>query len=206
VYTLLSHVAERAEKLDNPQLSVDVERAQTEINTLLDRFRAMMRISEIGLIQRRGGFAQMQLDTLVHEVGELYEPLAESRSIRFIVQVQRIGAIHADRDLLFEALCNLLDNALKFTPAGGTVQLKLTPAPAGPRVDVIDNGPGIPLAERNVVLQRFYRSERTSHLAGSGVGLSIVSSVMRVHDFTFRLGDAAPGTSASIECWPRMLG
>jgi signal transduction histidine kinase len=202
---LLGHVAQRTGELDDQELSAQVQRARTETNALLDRFRAMLRISEIGTLQRRGGFAPLQLETLIHEVGELYEPLAESRSIQFVVRTQHVGTIRADRDLLFEALSNLLDNALKFTPTGGLVQIELNPTPAGPKVEVIDNGPGIPQADRDAVLQRFYRSERTQHVAGSGLGLSIVSTVMRVHDFTIRLYDAAPGTRASIECWSRTL-
>jgi len=205
MHTLLGHIAERTGEQPDQELSTLVQRARIETNALLDRFRAMLRISEIGTLQRRGGFAALQLETLIHEVGELYEPLAESRSIRLMVQTQHVGTIRADRDLLFEALGNLLDNALKFSPSGGLVRIELNATPSGPRVDVIDNGPGIPQADRDAVLQRFYRSERTQHVAGSGLGLSIVSTVMRVHDFTIRLHDAAPGTRATIECWPRIL-
>ncbi|MGF7137535.1 signal transduction histidine kinase, partial [Paraburkholderia sp. EB58] len=126
-------------------------------------------------------------------------------SIQFVVRTQHVGTIHADRGLLFEALNNLVDNALKFTPSGGTVRIELDATPSGPRVEVIDNGPGIPQGDRDAVLKRFYRSNRTRHIAGSGVGLSIVSAVMHVHDFTIRLSDAAPGTRVSIECWTRIL-
>jgi signal transduction histidine kinase len=205
MHTLLGQAAERTGKLDDQEVSILVERARVETTALLDRFRAMLRISEIGTLQRRGGFAPLQLENLVREVGDLYEPLAESRSIHFIVRTRHVGAIRADRDLLFEALCNLLDNALKFTPTGGTVRIELNPTPAGPKVEVIDNGPGIPQADRDAVLQRFYRSERTHHIAGSGLGLSIVSTVMHVHDFTIKLHDARPGTRATIECWSRIL-
>jgi signal transduction histidine kinase len=204
-HTLLGHVAERTGNLDDPELATLIQRARNETSALLDRFRAMLRISEIGTLKRRGGFASLQLEALVREVGELYEPLAESRSIQFVVQTQHVGTIRADRDLLFEALSNLIDNALKFTPSGGLVRIELNATPAGPKVEVIDNGPGIPHTDRDAVLQRFYRSERTHHIAGSGVGLSVVSTVMRVHDFTIRLNDAAPGTRATIECWSRML-
>jgi signal transduction histidine kinase len=100
-------------------LSTLVERARSETDALLDRFRAMLRISEIGTLQRRGGFAEVELQALVEEVGELYEPLAEIRSLNFTVEAQAMPAIHGDRALLFEAFSNLLDNAFKFTPAGG---------------------------------------------------------------------------------------
>jgi signal transduction histidine kinase len=205
VRSLLARIAEHTDTLDDEPLSNLVDRARSETDTLLDRFRAMLRISEIGTLQRRGGFAEVQLETLVQEIGELYEPLAESRSIRFAVHAQPTAPIHGDRALLFEAFGNLIDNAIKFTPAGGAVRLTLGQTEAGPQVEIVDNGPGIAANERDAVLQRFYRGERTRHLAGSGLGLSIVSAVIRVHDFTMRIGNAEPGARVTIECWSRTL-
>jgi signal transduction histidine kinase len=205
VRTLLARIAERTEGLDDEAIAVLVERARSETDALLDRFRAMLRISEIGTLQRRGGFGEVELDSLVREVGELYEPLAENRGIQFAVIAEPTESIHGDRALLFEMFSNLIDNAIKFTPDGGTVAMELRQTHAGPRVEIVDNGAGIPPDEREAVLQRFYRGERTRHLKGSGLGLSIVSAVIRVHDFTMRIDDARPGTRVSIECWSRTL-
>ncbi|MFP3741218.1 histidine kinase, partial [Burkholderia sp. SIMBA_019] len=74
-----------------------IDKARGETDALLERFRAMLRISEIGTLQRRGGFGKVQLETLVREVGELFEPLAESRSIEFVVHTVPVGSTHADR-------------------------------------------------------------------------------------------------------------
>ncbi len=206
VMVLLGNMGQRAELLnDQPMLDL-IARARSDTDRLLERFRAILRISEIGALKRREGFADIQLETLVREVGELYEPLAESRSIQFVMHVEPIPAIHGDRSLLFEALSNLVDNAIKFTPEGGTVKMELKKTPAGPQVSIADTGPGIPAAEREVVLQRFYRSERTKHLPGSGIGLSIVSAVLRVHDFTMKMASAEPGVRVIIDCWSRTLG
>jgi signal transduction histidine kinase len=205
VRTLLVHVAERAETVNDVALSTLVERARTDTDALLDRFRAMLRISEIGTLQRRGGFGEVELKALVDEVGELYEPLGDMRSVRFVVESEPVQAIHGDRALLFEAFSNLLDNAFKFAPDGGTVRMTLRQTPGGPLVEIADNGPGIPPEEREAVLQRFYRGEHTRHLAGSGLGLSIVSAVFRVHDFTMHIGNNEPGTRISVECWSRTL-
>ena len=183
-----------------------IARARSDTDRLLQRFRAILRISEIGALKRREGFADVELATLVREVGELYEPLAESRSVQFVVHVEPIAEIHGDRNLLFEALSNLVDNAIKFTPEGGTVKVELRKTPAGPQVTVADTGPGIPAAERDLVLQRFYRSKSTEHHAGSGIGLSIVSAVLRVHDFTMKMASAEPGVRVIIDCWSRSLG
>jgi signal transduction histidine kinase len=205
VRTLLARIAERTHDLDDAAIVALVERARAETDALLDRFRAMLRISEIGTLQRRGGFGEVDLVSLVQEVGELYEPLAESRGIRFTVNGQRTEPIHGDRALLFEMFSNLVDNAIKFTPDSGAVEIALEQTPAGPRVDVVDNGAGIAPDERDAVLQRFYRGEHTRHLKGSGLGLSIVSAVIRVHDFTMKIDDARPGTRVTIECWSRTL-
>ncbi|MCP3725148.1 HAMP domain-containing histidine kinase [Paraburkholderia sp. CNPSo 3272] len=205
VRTLLSHIAERTSRVDDAAIHDLVERARTETDALLDRFRAMLRISEIGTLQRRGGFGEVELAALVREVGELYEPLAETRAINLTVNAGGTEPVHGDRALLFEMLSNLIDNAIKFTHDGGSVSITLAQTTAGPRIDIVDNGAGIPAEEREAVLQRFYRSERTSHLTGSGLGLSIVSAVIRVHDFTMRIDDEKPGTRVTIECWSRTL-
>nr|WP_042626781.1 HAMP domain-containing sensor histidine kinase [Burkholderia plantarii] len=205
VHTLLAHAAERAGTYDDAALASLVSRARNETDALLGRFRAMLRIAEIGSLQRRGGFAEVDLEALVTDVGDLFEPLAESREIRFEVRTEKVGAVHGDRALLFEALTNLLDNAIKYSPAGGSVRLEVWQRLQGPCIEVIDDGPGIAPDEREAVLQHRYRSRRTVHLAGSGLGLSIVSTVLNVHDFTLRIGSAAPGTRVTIECWPRTL-
>lgn len=205
VHTLLAHAAERAGTQDDAAMASLVSRARNETDALLGRFRAMLRIAEIGTLQRRGGFAEVDLEALVIDIGELFEPLAESRDIRFEVLTERVDAVHGDRALLFEALTNLLDNALKYSASGGTVRLELRQRLQGPQIDVSDDGPGIAPDEREAVLQHRYRSRRTGHLAGSGLGLSIVSTVLNVHDFTLRIGSAEPGTRVTIECWSRSL-
>jgi signal transduction histidine kinase len=94
---------------------------------------------------------------------------------------------------------------VKFTRDSGAVRIELRQTPRGPQAVVIDNGPGIPRAERGAVMQRFYRAEQTRHIAGSGLGLSVVCAVMRVHDFRLTIEDATPGTRVTIECWPHTL-
>jgi signal transduction histidine kinase len=209
IRTLLANVAERMHVVQDDGVAQMVDRARVEADMLLDRFGAMLRISEIGALKRRGGFSSVDLTTLVHELSELYEPLAEDRGIRWTVAVDQVAAVHGDRALLFEAFSNLLDNAIKFAPDNGEVRIELTDHPQGAQLTISDNGPGIPEREREAVLQRFYRGDQTRHLAGSGLGLSIVSAVMRLHDFALRVGangtGASPGTSMTVECWPHAL-
>jgi signal transduction histidine kinase len=220
LHTLLARVAERESVRGDVEGTALLDRARTETGQLLERFRAMLRISEIGTLQRRGGFATVDLRELVQELADLYEPLAESRDLEWRITAEPVAEIHGDRALLFEAFNNLIDNAIKFAPQGGVVSVTLRSTPLGPLLEVADNGPGIAPRERAAVLQRFYRGDGVRHIAGSGLGLSVVAAVMRVHDFTLRIDDArdltrgarcgeggesGPGTRMSVECWPRSL-
>jgi signal transduction histidine kinase len=216
LHTLLARIAERESLRADAEGADMMERARTETGQLLERFRAMLRISEIGTLHRRGGFATVDLRELVDELAELYEPLAESREIDWRVATEAVSEIHGDRALLFEAFSNLIDNAIKFAPHGGIVSVSLSATPLGPLLAVADNGLGIAPAERAAVLQRFYRGDAVRHIAGSGLGLSVVAAVMRVHDFTLQIDDApdlatadaanaGPGVRMSVQCWPRAL-
>jgi signal transduction histidine kinase len=183
-----------------------LEQALKETDSLLVRFRAIQRIGEIDRRERRAGFAEIDLAEIVREVGELYEPLAEAAGQTLTVEVASVRPVQADRELLFEALSNLLANAVKFTPAGGRVGLRLLATPAGPRIEVVDSGPGVPPAERQSVLQRFYRIRRDAQPEGSGLGLAIVAAVVRLHEFQLSLTDACsearPGLRVVLDAWP----
>jgi signal transduction histidine kinase len=180
-----------------------LEQALKETDSLLVRFRALQRIAEIDRRERRAGFAAVALEPLLRDVCELYEPLAEEARQTLEMRLAPVAPIQADGELLFEAVGNLVANAIKFTPAGGRVLLTLEPAPAGPRIQVLDSGCGVPEGERESVLQRFYRSRRHEQAPGSGLGLSIVAAVVRLHAFRLQLGDAQPGLSVTIDAWPQ---
>jgi signal transduction histidine kinase len=170
-----------------------------ELDTVLGRFTAILRISELEARRRREGFVALDPAELVRQVADLYGPLAEARGVLLQVRVDWTAPVEADPKLLFEALSNLVDNAIKFTPGGGRVQVR---AEAGPRIVVEDDGPGVPEAELAAVLQRFYRGERDRFTPGSGLGLSIVAAIARLHGFALRLEDAHPGLRAVIDCAP----
>jgi signal transduction histidine kinase len=178
-----------------------IDQALSETDSLLTRFRALQRISEIDRRERRAGFAAVRLQALVEQIGELYEPLAQQHGLRLVVETQSACEILADRDLLFEAFSNLLSNAVKFTPSGGVVRLKLTRRTEGPRLEVADTGPGVREGEREAVLERFYRGGQAGQAPGCGLGLSIVAAVARLHNFRLELGDAAPGLRVTLDCW-----
>ena len=182
-----------------------LEQALSETDALLGRFKAIQRISEIDRRERRAGFAPVRLQALVEEIGDLYGPVAEEQGLNLVIDADRVGESLGDRELLFEALSNLVGNALKFTPPGGEVRLTLTARPEGPRLEISDNGPGVPENEREAVLQRFYRGHVEGDIPGSGLGLSIVAAVARLHDFRLVLGDAEPGLKVTLDCWPAAM-
>lgn len=202
----LANLAERVRDSGDDAANTLVANARAEADSILDRFGAMLRISEIGALQRRSGFDEVSLQTLVDELCDLYLPLAEEKSVKLKTRTEPLELVHADRALLFEAFSNLLDNAIKFAPERGNVSVELWPCRSGPQLVITDNGPGIPVSERNAVLNRFYRVEQTRHVPGTGLGLGIVSAIVRLHDFELRIGgEEECGTTITIDCWPHNL-
>ncbi|MDR2013594.1 MAG: HAMP domain-containing histidine kinase [Rhodanobacter sp.] len=198
---------------DTPQddtRGTTIERCIADTDNLLDRFRALLRISELEDIRRRAGFGEVDLREKLQRVHELFSPVAEDKRIVFTLELPaELTTVLADGDLLFEAISNLLDNAIKFTPTHGRIALQAVDEKAGPRIDVIDSGPGIPAAEREAVLQRFYRTKlcRNEHeceAPGFGLGLSIVAAIIKLHDYRIEIADAdgGTGTRMSLYCQP----
>ncbi len=171
-----------------------IDAALSEAGALLSTFRALLRISEIEDSARRSHFAPVDLNLVAADAAELFEPLAEERGISLsYVPSPNTPMISGDAQLLFDATCNLLDNAIKFSPDQGQVHLTISDGPEGVSLRVCDNGPGIAEAEREAVLRRLYRAEASRHTPGNGLGLSMVAAVARLHDMSLRIGDAHPG-------------
>lgn len=201
----LANLAERVRAGGDDSTNSLIAGARSEVDSIIERFGAMLRISEIGALQRRSGFDSVALPILVEELCDLYQPLAEEKSLNLRTSTEHVEPIHADRALLFEAFSNLLDNAIKFAPVGGEVSVDLRAGRSGAQLVIADNGPGIPVGERNAVLNRFYRVEQTRHVPGTGLGLGIVSAIVRLHDFELRIGGEERGTIITIDCWSHNL-
>ncbi len=143
----------------------------------------MLRISEVEVGARRAGFATVDLAQSAADVAEFYEPLADAKGITLALSSDTPAAttMQGDPDLLFEAIGNLLDNAIKFTPSGGRVEVRTFNRNASIGIAVSDSGPGIPLEDREAVLRRFHRAEASRHTPGSGLGLALVAAIARLH-------------------------
>ena len=131
---------------------------------------------------------------MLEELHDFYLPLAEDGEIALELRIgEPLPALFGDHELLFEALANLVGNAIKFTPAGGRVRISADSDANGVHIAVEDSGPGIPLDERETVLKRFYRSEEGHRHSGFGLGLSIVAAIVDLHGYQLEVGESEWG-------------
>jgi signal transduction histidine kinase len=185
---------------ENPH-AVLIERCVFDVDDVLARFRALLRISELEDRRRREGFVAVDLGNTLERVYELYAPLAEDQQLQFQLHAKPGLVVQADPDLLFEAVGNLVGNAIKFTPAGGQVILSVAPsAPGRACIEVVDSGPGIAEELRHAVWQRFYRGDSSRDASGHGLGLSIVAAIAKLHDFELSIGGGSEGTRMGMDC------
>lgn len=198
----LEHAAQGLEADDSRRKLL--EACVDEADGVLRRFHALLRIAALEARGRALAKTPVALATIIEQVVELYAPLAAERGLALIGQSISGVVIEADGDLLFEALSNLVDNGLKFTPAGGQVRLGAAAGRRGPIIEVADTGPGIAEAERAFVTRRFYRSPRHAQASGHGLGLSLVAAVADMHGFGLEFDDAGPGTVVRIICRARL--
>ena len=151
-----------------------------EADQLLKTFNALLRISRIEAEKQRSQFTKTDLKALLKDVIEFYEPLAEEKSITLSSDLSE-ATLQGDRDLLFQAFANLLDNAVKFTPKGGCVKIGLSLNDQRIHAEISDTGAGISEDEKDKIFTRFYRGEKSRSSQGTGLGLSLVRAVIDLH-------------------------
>jgi signal transduction histidine kinase len=177
----------------------EIHKAVADIDRVIGVFNALLRLAEIDSGVRRSGFRNVELAALATEVAELYAPLAEEKRATFVVDAPPDLRVNGDPYLLVQAIGNLVDNAVKFTPCQGIISLRIVPASAGRiEISIADNGPGIADAEKPRVTQRFYRCRGSDGELGIGLGLSVVDAVARLHDGELILRDNNPGLCAAL--------
>ncbi|MBV9653128.1 MAG: HAMP domain-containing histidine kinase [Acetobacteraceae bacterium] len=180
------------------ELRVAIERATAELDGVVAVFKALLRIAEIEAGARRSAFATFDLRPLLDDLAELYGAVAEERGMRVEAGIEPGLAVFGDTALIQQAVANLLDNAVKFSPADAVITLQGRSDPSGIAIIVSDVGPGIPEAERKKATERFFRGEAARHTPGSGLGLALVQAVAQLHGGALRLEDAAPGLRAVL--------
>lgn len=184
----------------NNQMITLAKSATADLDMVLDRFAALLRISELEARGRHAGFVTVSVASLLTAAYDLYEPLADDAGVRLHRPDGPDAAITCDPNLLFEAISNLVDNGIKFTGVGGDVWLTIDVEAARVVIGVRDNGPGLVAEERQAALRRFYRGVDTGGIPGSGLGLSVVAAIVHLHGFDLKLTDAAPGLLVAIRC------
>jgi signal transduction histidine kinase len=169
-----------------------------DLDDVLRMFSSLTRISQIETATRTSGFGSVDLVEVSEAVVDLYDAAAEDKDVDLKVVGDRPMVITGDRDLLFDAVANLVDNAIKHGREAGQVTVQLSRSDAAAVISVADNGPGIPTDEHQHVFRRFYRLERSRCTPGNGLGLSLVAAVARLHDARIKLLDNAPGLKIEL--------
>jgi signal transduction histidine kinase len=185
------------EPTDTVAQRLALERTIGDADQLLATFTALLSIADAESGSARATMTPLDLGALAGDIVDLYGPAAEERMLRMLYD-EGTGYVIGSRQLLFQALANLVDNAIKNTPEGGTIALSVERVDGEARLSVRDTGPGIPEADRERVMEPFVRLDNSRSTPGSGLGLALVSAIARLHGAKVELSDNKPGLAVSL--------
>ena len=186
-------------------LHTAIDRATVDLDGIMTVFQALLRIAEIEAGSRRASFTHVDIVSALDLVAELYGAVAEEKDVNLLVSMPKRLEMNGDHALIQQAVANLVDNAVKFSPAGETVSLVAAVDGKRVRISVTDHGPGIPAEDRDRATDRFYRGDSARGTPGSGLGLALVQAVAQLHNGMLVLEDARPGLRATLDL-PRVDG
>jgi hypothetical protein len=208
--TPLTRLRNRAEQAlrsgkNETEYRAALESTIEESDGLIRTFNALLMIARAESGQARDDMSEFDAAEIAHDIGELYEPLAEEKGIALKVEADTPAPLKGNRELISQALANLVDNSIKYAEPrdsinGGPAQIIVRALSEGDRIllTVADSGPGIPEADRSRVVERFVRLEQSRSQPGSGLGLSLASAVARLHGGELTLADNHPGLKSII--------
>jgi signal transduction histidine kinase len=196
--TRLRNRLETVAAADQPNRD-DLADCVVQLDQVLATFNALLRIARVESGAYRSAFTTVDLQPIVRDVCELYQAAAEEKNVTLRAETAGPVEVFGDRELLAQVLTNLVDNAVKYTPAGGSVRIALEREGDKARLCVADSGPGIPAPDRDRVLQRFTRLDRARSQPGNGLGLALVNAVTLQHHGRLTLADNEPGLVAAVE-------
>ncbi len=178
----------------------EVEAALADLDSMIETFDALLRITQIEAGARRARFADLDLRSVLEDVADVYAAVAEDAGLDLNWSSGGVpeARIRGDRELLVQLFANLIENCIRHCPKGTEVTLALAADASTFRAEVLDNGPGIPEGEREKVFRRLYRLERARSTPGSGLGLTLAQAIAELHDAEIVLGDNYPGLRVSI--------
>jgi signal transduction histidine kinase len=204
--TPLTRLRNRAEEaLRNARSEGDyraaLESTIEESDGLIRTFNALLMIARAEAGEAREGMAEFDASEVARSVAELYEPLAEEKGLRLTVEAPEALLLHGNRELIGQALANLVDNALKYgvrSTGEGDIRIEAKQADGRVLLSVTDRGAGIPVADRSRVVERFVRLETSRSKPGAGLGLSLVAAVAHLHGGELLLEGNEPGLRATL--------
>lgn len=170
-----------------------VGRAQTDVSDMSRVFQALLQLAQVEAGSPKTRFEDVDIATLCATVAEIFDATAAQKGQTLCTEIEEVGMVFGDKALLGQMVSNLIENALKHTPKGSHIKLSLRKDGERITLSVADDGPGIPVAERDKVLRRLYRLDRSRNTPGNGLGLSLVQAVARLHDISLSLADNDPG-------------
>lgn len=201
VAVLLNQLEERPDL--SPANAALAARAKAEADGIVATFQSLLQIAQIEGGSPKARFTPVDLTDLARTFAEIYEPSAEDKGQELALALPESSlSVMGDKGLLGQALANLLENALRHTPEGSRITVALAQEAGAVRLEVRDSGPGIPQEERDKVLRRLYRLERSRTTPGNGLGLALVSVIAELHEAKLTLGDACPGLSVTLDFPP----
>ena len=177
----------------NDSLRAPVQSSLRQLDRALTTIAALLRIASIENEHRHSAFCRIDLAALCAELLEFFLPLAQAKGIAMTLAAEKPVWRQGDADLMREAIANLVDNALKFTPRGGVVRIEASERDGLALVEVSDNGRGVPASEANEIFRRFARASGVADQPGAGIGLSIAETIARLHRMELSVADNAPG-------------
>jgi len=201
--TPLAELRSRLEELSlirpsTEETYAEIDGAVADVDRVIRIFDALLRLAEIDAGMRRSGFVSLDVSDLASNAVEFYEPAAELKNIDLKFRSNGPLLIAGDPVLLAQALINLIDNALKYAPQHGAIEVAVQKHGATAEISVSDNGPGIDELEKAKVVERFYRGDASRGTPGAGLGLSLVQAVAKLHGSPLELRDNNPGLRAVL--------
>ena len=202
--TPLTRLHQRILALKDGQEDASIDDIAEDTKHLITTFNALLRIANAENKHRRASFTRVDLVTLLKDLYEYYDALCQERQQQLDIALpDQLPELKGDKDLLFQAFSNLIENAIKFTPPGGRIEIAATTEARSVIVSVADSGIGIPDGEKPRVFQRFYRADQNRNAPGNGLGLSMVKAVTDLHQAGIVILDNEPAGARIQICFPR---